>query len=84
VIRVTDERRGFERFMNEFASLEKHTETNTETGEHIVKLWYDKNDETELLIQLLSFGPVIEILSPPPLREKARERISRQFALLAQ
>ena len=82
VIRVTTQRNGVERFMLEFASYEKHTVRDLETGEHIVELWYDQNDETELLIRLLSFGPVIEIMSPQNLREQAKIRIKRQAELL--
>lgn len=83
VIRVTSERNGVERFMMEFASYEKHTVRNLETGEYTVELWYDYQNETELLIQLLSFGPVIEIMGPPQLREQAKIRIDRQAELLA-
>lgn len=82
VIRVTTERNGVERFMLEFASYEKHTVRDLETGEYTVELWYDQYDETELLIRLLSFGPVIEILGPPKLREQAKYRIKRQVELL--
>ena len=82
LIKVTTERNGVERFMLEFASYEKHTVRDLETGEYTVELWYDKQDETELLIRLLSFGPVIEILGPPQLREQAKERINRQAELL--
>lgn len=48
----------------------------------MVELWYDEQDETELLIRLLSFGPVIEILGPPHLRKLAGARIKRQAELL--
>lgn len=79
VIRVTTERNGVERFMLEFASYEKHTVHDLESGEYTVRLWYDEYDETELLIRLLSFGPVIEILGPEKLRNQARERVRRQY-----
>ena len=82
VIRVTKERNGLERFMLEFASYKKQTVHNAEKDEYIVKLWYDKHDETELLINLLSFGPVIEILGSDELRRQARERVKRQYELL--
>lgn len=84
VIKVTSERNGVERFMLEFASYEKHTVRDLETGEYIVELWYDKQDETELLICLLSFGPVIEILAPKHLRDQAAMRVRRQVELLEQ
>lgn len=82
VIQVSSERNGVERFLLEFASFERQAETNLETGTCLVKLWYDQNDETELLIRILSFGPIVEILSPASLREKAKDRIFRQNALL--
>lgn len=82
VVRVTSERNGLERFMMEFASYEKHTVRDLEKGEFTVKMWYDRADETELLINLLSFGPVIEIIGPQELREKARIRVKKQMELL--
>ncbi len=82
MIRVSTERNGVERFMLEFASYEKHTVRNLETGQYNVELWYDQQDETELLIRLLSFGPVIEILGPPRLRELAKQRVKQQAELL--
>ncbi|MBR3269505.1 MAG: WYL domain-containing protein [Oscillospiraceae bacterium] len=81
-VRVTTERNAVERFLMEFASYEKHTERDAETGTLTVKLYYDKQDETELLIQLLSFGPVLEILGPPDFRAQAAERVLRQYELL--
>lgn len=81
-VRVTDERSGLARFLMEFAAYEKHTERDTETGDCTVQLWYDRSDEAELLIQLLSFGPVLEIIGPPAFRQKAAERVAAQYALL--
>lgn len=82
VVRISTERNGTERFLMEFAAYEKNTERDTATGSCTVRLWYDKQDETELLIRLLSFGPVIEILSPPELRRQAAQRVNRQYELL--
>ena len=81
-VRVTTERNAVERFLMEFSSYEKHTERNAETGECTVQLWYDRQDETELLIRLLSFGPVLEITGPPAFRAQAAARVMRQYALL--
>ena len=81
-VEVTPERNGVERFMMEFATYEKYTERDLETGVCTVKLWYDKSDETELLIRLLSFGPVIEIKSPQSFRKLAAERIHKQNELI--
>lgn len=80
-VRVTTERNSVERFFMEFAPYEKQSERDLTTGECIVKIWYDKQDETELLIRLLAFGPTIEILAPSDFRQKAAERVFRQFEL---
>ena len=44
-------------------------------------LHYEKEDETELLIRVLSFGPVLKVLSPQKFREKLLHRLNRQLGL---
>ncbi len=83
-IKITTERNAVERFMAEFASYEKRTERDLETGKCTVSLWYDKQDETELLIRLLGFGPVLEIMGPPDFRKQAAQRVKKQAELLAE
>ncbi len=79
---VSTARNGVERFMMEFAAYEKYTVRDLSTGCCTVDLWYDKSDETEVLIRLLSFGPTIEILGPSSFRKQAAERIRHQYELL--
>ncbi|MDE5557040.1 MAG: WYL domain-containing protein, partial [Ruminococcus sp.] len=79
---ISNERNAPKRFFMEFAPYKKRTEYDNKTGKCTVQLWYDQPDETELLIRLLSFGAVIEIVSPPEFRRKAKERIDRQYQLL--
>lgn len=81
-IEISDERNGIERFMLEFASFEKRAEFDSRTGKCTALLWYDKADETELLIRLLGFGPVIKILAPEEFRQQAAQRVFRQYELL--
>jgi predicted DNA-binding transcriptional regulator YafY len=81
-VRVSEERNGIERFLVEFASYEKHAERDEAGRSCTVQLWYDTQEETELLIRLLGFGPVVEILSPPAFREQAAQRVQQQYALL--
>ena len=76
---VTPQRNGVERFLTEFSSYEKTTAPDPRTGGCIVRIWYDKYDETELLVQLLGFGPVIEIVSPPRFRKLVAERVKKQY-----
>lgn len=80
-VEISPERNGVERFMLEFAGYEKESELDLTTGKCTAKIWYDKYDETELLIMLLSFGPIINILSPEGFRRQAAERTARQYKL---
>ena len=78
---VASERNAVERFLMAFASYEKRADRDLENGGCVVTLHYDKSDETELLIRLLSFGAAVEILSPGELRRQAAERVARQSEL---
>ena len=81
-LKIFPKRNGVERFMLEFASYEKHTEIDENTGICTALLYFDKQDETEILIRLLSFGPVIKIEAPQDFLDKFTERISKQKKLL--
>lgn len=81
-VRVTAERNAPERFTAEFASYEKQIERDLESGSLLVKIFYNPQDETELLIRLLSFGAALEILSPKSFREQAAARVAAQAKLL--
>ena len=80
-VKITEERNSVNRFMMEFAELERSSEHDEDSGICIVKMKYYDKDEAEILIRLLSFGPTIEVLEPPEFRRKIKERIDTQFAL---
>ena len=77
VMELVDERNALERAMLHFSHLEKETERLDDTHYRIT-LRYDRDDETELLIRVLSFGPKIRVLSPGSFIERLRERLIRQ------
>lgn len=79
---IARERNAVERFLLEFSSYEKRTERDLESGGCTVVLHYDKSDENELLIRLLSFGAAVEILEPKEFRAQAAERVAAQAALM--
>ncbi|HWT26439.1 MAG TPA: WYL domain-containing protein [Mobilitalea sp.] len=81
-LEITRERNGIERFMMEFASYEKRTVIDDESGKCTATLWYDLQDETELLIKLLSFGPVLKVTGPERMLIQIKERINKQYQLL--
>ncbi len=81
VIEIKDERNAPERFMLQFSSYEKQTEYDKKRDLYICRVYFDPNDETELLIRILGFGPVIKVLSPSGFVKQLRERVTRQLLL---
>lgn len=80
-VEVSGERNAVERFMMEFASYEKRSELDLATGKCRASIYYDLQDETELLIMLLGFGPVLKITGPENFLSKVRERVDKQYDL---
>ena len=56
---ITDERNALERAMLHFAHFEKQAE-RTDDGRYILRLKYYENDETEIVIRVLSFRSVCQ------------------------
>lgn len=82
LLQISGERNSLERCMLHFASYEKHTEYDEENGCWLCSIYYDSADETELLIDVLSFGPVVKVLGPKSFLAQVRERVKRQHELL--
>lgn len=82
VIEISKERNAVERCMLNFASYEKRTEYDETTDRYICYIYYAKKDETELLIRILSFGPVIRVIEPSSFLALVKERVKRQAKLL--
>lgn len=80
LLQISGERNSLERCMLHFASYEKHTEYEEERGCYLCSIYYDLADETELLIDILSFGPVVQVLGPESFLEQVRERVRRQHS----
>ena len=80
VFELIDERNALERVMLHFSDLEKETVRLDETH-YRVELWYKQSDETEILIRILSFGPVLRVLEPEAFLGLIRERLKKQKKL---
>lgn len=81
VLSISTERRALERCMLQFASWEKETEYDEKSDRYLCKLYYEKSDETELLIRILGFGPVVKVLGHDGFLRQVRERVFRQWGL---
>ena len=82
IVEISKERNAIERFMVEFSAYEKSSEFDDETEKCTATIFYSKDDETEVLIKILSFGPTIRVTSPPSFIRLIRERINKQAKLL--
>ena len=74
---LTDERNALERALLHFSHLKKET-VRLDDKHYQMILYYDKADETELLIRVLSFGPMLQVISPNRFISKIRERLTKQ------
>lgn len=83
VLELMDERNALERCMLHFSHLEKETE-RIDNRRYRLTLHYEKDDETELLIRVLSFGHVLKVVSPDQFKEKLKSRIRKQMQLRTQ
>ena len=73
-----DERKALERVLLHFAHLKKKT-VQTGDNTYLVTIYYDKFDETEILIRILSFGPMIKVTAPDKFVELVKERLIKQL-----
>lgn len=78
---ITGERNSLERCMVQFAHFEKRTEYDEATDRYTCTLNYNRMDETELVIRLLSFGPTVKVLGPRQFLDEIKGRIKRQSEL---
>lgn len=80
VLELTNERNALERAMLHFSHLEKET-IRLEEDRYQINLRYQKADETELLIRILSFGPMLKVVCPEDFIEKIKKRLQNQKKL---
>ena len=80
-LEIYDERKAMERVMLAFAHFEKSA-VQISDDVYQLTLNYDSFDETELVVRVLSFGPMIKVLEPEGFRNLIQERISKQIELM--
>ena len=77
VFELYDKRNALERVLLHFAHFEKEAE-NLGEGRYRVTLRYDKDDETEMVIRILSFGPMVRVLGPDSFCKLIKQRLLKQ------
>jgi hypothetical protein len=81
-LKLIDKRNALERAMLHFSHLEKETR-RLDGDRYSITLRYDCDDETEMIIRVLAFGPMVQVVSPESFIAKIRERLKKQRALWA-
>ena len=79
---LEDRRNAMERVLLHFSHLEKETK-KLDDRRYRVTLKYDSNDETEMVIRILSFGSAVKVTEPESFITLLRERIEKQKQLAA-
>ena len=78
---IKNQRNALERAMLQFANYEKSTrKLNDDTYECLI--YYNKRTETELLIEILSFGPMLKVVGNESFLELLKKRLRHQAELL--
>ncbi len=81
VLHIYNERNTLERAMLHFAHFQKMAEKVNEK-EYILRLYYDENDEVEVVIRIISFGPNIKVVEPQGIVDLIKKRLQAQQKLL--
>ena len=78
---IYDERKAMERVMLAFAHFEKSA---VQISDEVYRLTlnYDSFDETELVVRVLSFGPMVKVIEPQSFVKLIQERIESQINLM--
>ena len=82
IFELRDERNTLERAMMRFAHYKKEVERIDEKLYRVL-MEYDIEDETDVLIQIMSFGAYVKILEPDSIREELRKRVLRQLDMFS-
>ena len=74
---LVDSRNALERVLMHFAHFEKQAE-KLDDERYRVTLTYDKDDETEMVIRILSFGPMVKVTAQQRFADLIKERLISQ------
>ena len=77
VLELSEERNALERVLMHFAHFEKQAE-RLDGQQYRISITYDHEDETEILIRILAFGPVVRVVSPENFVCLIKDRLARQ------
>lgn len=77
-VKLRDERNAMERFMLHFAHFEKQAE-RLDKKHYLVRIKYAHDEVNDMVIRILSFGPMVEVLESEAFRKLVIEKLKRQL-----
>lgn len=80
ILSVSDNRNGLERVMTHFSAFDKSLQRQPD-GSYQLTLKYHPDEESDLVLQVLSFGTVVHVLSPEKIITAIKGRLQSQFML---
>lgn len=80
ILHITDRRNALERAMLHFANYEKNTAKIDESTYECL-IYYNQGMETELLIEVMSFGPMLTVMGNDKFLHSLKKRLKRQINL---
>ena len=78
VLAVSDKRNGLERVMTHFSAYDKSLLHQTD-GSYRLTVRYHPDEESDLLLQVMSFGAIVRVLSPESFARQITSRIQAQL-----
>ncbi|MDE7277236.1 MAG: WYL domain-containing protein [Lachnospiraceae bacterium] len=79
-LQIVNKRNALERAMLHFANYEKNT-SRIDKDTYECLIYYNQNMETELLIEVMSFGPMLTVLGSDKFLALLKARLQRQAAI---
>ncbi len=76
-LEINDERNALERVMLHFAHFEKQAEC-VGKRKYRLRIRYNTDDESEIVIRILSFGPMVRVIEPESLVKLIIEKLKKQ------
>ena len=81
ILEIIDERNALERVMMKFACYKKQVE-RVDDEKYLMTMDYNEEDETDILIQIMNFGSLVNIKSPSELKSEMKNRLKKQIEML--
>ena len=79
-LRIVNRRNALERAMLHFANYEKNT-TKIDEDTYECLIYYNQGMETELLIEVMSFGPMLQVIGNDRFLNLLKNRLHRQYGI---